>query len=289
MILPAVLIAALGLASCGGDDDNEETETPTTAEASADAVTNLDVKTVDFGFDFDTDAKLAAGAITLSQSNTGKEDHQVQVVKLNSGVKFDAFQAGAVKDAESYVVANASFVGGPIAGPGKSQSGIIQLDSGTYAFLCLIPSPSDNKAHVTKGMIAGPVEVVTSDSAADLSTAKADLTLTAKEFSYSTITSFSGKGTVELMNEGKQPHEAGLLSLQAGKTVADIGKFFSGPPSGPPPFAVAGGMAVIMPGTRARFDLDLAPGTYAFLCFVADPADQTPHFAKGMAAQFTVT
>lgn len=45
--------------------------------------------------------------------------------------------------------------------------------------------------------------------------------------------------------------------------------------------------AVARPGERMALDVQLAPGSYGFLCFVASP-DGTPHAFKGMAVEVTV-
>lgn len=45
--------------------------------------------------------------------------------------------------------------------------------------------------------------------------------------------------------------------------------------------------AVARPGERMTLDMELEPGPYGFLCFVASP-DGTPHAFKGMALEVTV-
>ncbi|MEY2469874.1 MAG: hypothetical protein QOF21_2572, partial [Actinomycetota bacterium] len=61
-----------------------------------------------------------------------------------------------------------------------------------------------------------------------------------------------------------------------------------GAPTGPPPYALAGGVGVVEPGASATVTQTLPAGSYAFFCFIPSP-DGAPHFAKGMSAPITVT
>jgi hypothetical protein len=72
-----------------------------------------------------------------------------------------------------------------------------------------------------------------------------------------------------------------------GKTAADL--FAALKAGGPPPKWVheVGGPNAPAPGRTSAAVVDLAPGTYAFICVIPSP-DGTPHVAKGMARPFTV-
>jgi hypothetical protein len=59
-------------------------------------------------------------------------------------------------------------------------------------------------------------------------------------------------------------------------------------PPGPPPGQALGGFQAIGVGGGGTFTINFAPGNYALLCFVEDPASGTPHFALGMVEEFTV-
>ena len=45
---------------------------------------------------------------------------------------------------------------------------------------------------------------------------------------------------------------------------------------------VTGGATGIDPGRQASMHLDLEPGRYGLLCFLADPVTGAPHFSRGM-------
>lgn len=98
-----------------------------------------------------------------------------------------------------------------------------------------------------------------------------------------------GLVTLELDNSaGKEAHEASLVRLEQGKTLADLQQALR-QGSGPPPSWVvnAGGPGPVMPGRKASYTANLQPGTYAFLCF-AHSSDGQSHVAKGMVASATV-
>jgi hypothetical protein len=58
--------------------------------------------------------------------------------------------------------------------------------------------------------------------------------------------------------------------------------------SGPPPVSFLGGVSPIAPGGHNEFAVDLAPGRYAFLCFLPDAKDGKPHVLHGMAREIDV-
>jgi hypothetical protein len=102
----------------------------------------------------------------------------------------------------------------------------------------------------------------------------------------------TGITRVALTNEGDEAHHAQLFRLNRGSTVEDLSAAIA---EGGPPAALAhgeyvGGTSVVAPGSDSRADalVDLEPGDYAFICFVAD-ATGTPHVAHGMIHPFSVT
>jgi len=98
-----------------------------------------------------------------------------------------------------------------------------------------------------------------------------------------------GLVTLELDNSaGKEAHEASLVRLEQGKTLADLQQAMR-QGGGPPPSWIlnAGGPGPVMPGRKATYTANLQPGTYSFLCFVHS-SDGQSHVAKGMVASATV-
>ena len=56
-----------------------------------------------------------------------------------------------------------------------------------------------------------------------------------------------------------------------------------------PPFTSVGGVQALDVGATGWFVADLAPGTYAIVCYIPDVVSGTPHYALGMVQELTVT
>ena len=115
------------------------------------------------------------------------------------------------------------------------------------------------------------------------------VTVVANDFVYQAPTEIpAGLTRFVLKGAGQQIHHATIAKLEDGKTIADLMAAFKTPGPPPPWVTFVGGPNVPNPGEEANATVDLAPGNYAFICFVDTP-DKVPHFAKGMVHAFTVT
>jgi hypothetical protein len=236
-------------------------------------------------FSFAGPATVPAGVTTISLQNTGKEEHQAQLVRINDGKTFADLTAALQNPDPSAALSLVSLSGGPNGDePGATGEATADLQAGHYAFLCFI-SGADGVPHVAKGMIA-PLEVTGTSAGGSLPTTGA--TVTAKDFGYQTPDSVAaGSSTFTLTNEGAQPHEAGIIKLSPGVTVDQVLAALTSatPPSGPPPWSDVGGIAAVSPGTSATFSATLDAGSsYAFICFVPDPKSGKAHAQLGMIA-----
>jgi hypothetical protein len=105
-------------------------------------------------FTFDLPA-LKAGTTTIRFSNKGVQDHVLGIAKVADGK--------TAPDALKWLTDHQgppplSFMGGPAAGPGGSNSFQAKLSKGTYVFYCPVPDTGpggDGKPHYTKGMFQG--------------------------------------------------------------------------------------------------------------------------------------
>ncbi|HUR95914.1 MAG TPA: hypothetical protein VMY76_15130 [Gemmatimonadales bacterium] len=97
----------------------------------------------------------------------------------------------------------------------------------------------------------------------------------------------AGAVTLQLVNHGKELHQAQIVRLKDGKTAADVAQALKteGPP--PPWMEFMGGPNGIAPGQETVSTAQLAPGQYALLCLIPSP-DGVPHIAKGMIQPFEV-
>jgi plastocyanin len=108
--LVITLLAVLGIAACGGDDD-DASSTPT---SGADGIT---VVAKDLGFDADS-YSADAGEVTISYENTGAVEHTLVI--------------DGVDDFKLDVPAN-----------GDVDESTLQLEAGTYTIYCDVPGHRD--------------------------------------------------------------------------------------------------------------------------------------------------
>jgi hypothetical protein len=228
---------------------------------------------------------LTSGWVTVRMTNRGREPHHGQLLRLNEGTTFEGVATALRQEGEA-AVRLTSLAGGPaVIDPQRTDEVTLDLEPGTYALVCLVPSP-DGVSHVTKGMLKR-VEV----SASDWSQAappQSHGTVTMRDFSFDMPgTVPSGRVTYEVRNAGPQPHELVVVKLADGTTVARVQAWFRAS-SGPPPFEAMGGINALANQNSGYMTLDLQPGSYAAVCVVPEPASGIPHVHLGMVKSFTV-
>ena len=289
-ILTTALVLGAGLlAACGSDDPSSTAAgavQPVAAEAEAPAGHVLDVTLDDYAFTTEQH-HVAAGPVTLRVRNDGKEAHQVHIGKPKRPLTPDQFIALHHKS-EAAAAQQVDWAGG-VNGlePGASQTAVSDLEPGDYLMVCYMPSP-DGTAHVMKGMV-GTLHVVAAPVDADAQPPRATSAITVKDFMITLPKTFTGKGDVEVHNEGPQAHEVIFIRFEPGKTLADAAAWQAAGSKGPGPFTFAGGMGEVEPNETQQMHLDLPPGDYAALCVLPDVlGDGQPHLAHGMVTPFTV-
>lgn len=105
----------------------------------------------------------------------------------------------------------------------------------------------------------------------------------------------AGLQTWYLVNVDPMLHHMILFSYPEPWTTDDAlallmaGEGMASPPAGLDPnlMGYAGGIGIISEGRAVWQDLDLAPGNYAAVCFIADPGSDVPHVMQGMISVFT--
>jgi uncharacterized cupredoxin-like copper-binding protein len=114
------------------------------------------------------------------------------------------------------------------------------------------------------------------------------VTLIASDYAFSGPDTIpAGVTTLRMVNTGREPHQAGLIRADSGKTIADLEAAMSAP-GAPPAWAVfVGGANLVVPGDTSNATQLLTPGRYVFICFIPSP-DGKPHFAKGMMRPLVV-
>ena len=282
----ARLTLMLALAGCSSERPSPQSDAAAApaGEAASAAPATVTVTAKDFAFD--APAQIPAGAITLQLQNHGKEVHQAQLVKLDSG-KTGQDLLMAMKQ-HGPPPAWMKFVGGPnAAAPGSQVDATSELEPGQYAYLCLIPSP-DGVMHVAKGMIR-TFEVTAAPSAGTQAMPETDVTIKLKDYDFEPSQPLaSGRQRIMVENAGPQPHELVLVKLPPGKTIKDFA-IWAQSMKGPPPAMPVGGVGVLENGMRASFTADLPAGDYGLICFVPDTKDGKMHLVHGMMKNFKVS
>lgn len=97
----------------------------------------------------------------------------------------------------------------------------------------------------------------------------------------------AGVVKVRLVNQGTEMHHAQLMRLKDGKTLEDFAAAMASGES--LDFAVwEGGPSIAPPGMETSATLQLRPGTYYWVCFIATPDNGMPHAEQGMVRPVVV-
>jgi uncharacterized cupredoxin-like copper-binding protein len=237
-------------------------------------------------FSFTGPDKLPAGLISIRLTNNGHEPHHGQLLRLNDGVSLDQFMSALQYD-EQQAAALVSIEGGPgLIDPQATAEVSLELAPGTYLLACFVPS-EDGVPHLAKGMLK-PLQVASASGPALPEPAVA-ATFTARDFQFEMPAELPyGRATYRVTNLGPQPHEVGIIKLAPGASVQDVLAFYTGEPSGPPPFQSVGGINGLGAGKSGFMTLDLQPGQYAAVCLIPDPSSGHSHVDLGMIRPFVV-
>jgi hypothetical protein len=289
----AVLSAtAMLVAACGSDDGDRQASQPSTATvverapvtaAHPDQVLKFTAKE----YSFEGPKTAPAGLTELQLTNTGMEDHQLGLFRLDDGVDAATVLGAVGKDGLDAAMPYGKFVAGPNGtAPSTSTSVVAELEPGKYVVLCAIPDPQ-GVPHVMKGMLTDLTVTAATGTAAHDPAGLPEVGLS--EFHFDLPKGFDGSGPVVVVNKGKSVHEAVIARLADGKTVADVVDYESlpYPRKSAAPYTLVTGTTFVSPGEHARLDLDLPAGEYAWLCFLPGPKG-SPHLALGMVHPFTV-
>lgn len=252
----------------------------TVSEAAPAAIQELVIKTVDYAFDMAESVR--PGLTRVKLTNSGKEPHHVWMIRLEDGKGLkDLFDA--VKHGEQ-LPSWAKHVGGPNALAGSESVALMDLQPGTYAVLCFIPS-ADGKPHVMKGM-AKELRVAGTPFKAPLPRIDVEGHLTDYDFAFSQPIK-AGLQRIRFTNDAGQPHEAFIAKLVGDAKPEDFLKWLSHM-DGPPPAIPMGGITGIEPKADIIIEQTFTPGRYALYCFVPDVRDGKEHVHHGMMKEFTV-
>ena len=237
-------------------------------------------------FAYSAPRTIKSGVTTFRLVNDGKELHHLTIIRLDKG-KTLADLTSAMKT-PGPMPAWTTEVGGPNpALPGGSANATLTLEAGDYVMVCFINSPGNPAPHAMKGMMRA---LVVTGEKSGASEPASDITIRLSDFKFAPSSPLTaGHHVVNVVNDGVQPHEAVLVQLPPGKSIADMGNWVDKSlMKGPPPAKPIGGMAALAKGRSDTFSVDLTAGHYGWICFYPDEKDGKSHFAHGMSQEFTV-
>jgi uncharacterized cupredoxin-like copper-binding protein len=272
-IIGALLVASLVASAC----------------SPARSIPEIAISSADYSFQLP--ASIPAGLVRAKLTNSGREPHHAQFMRLNDGVTMEQFQA-ALQQSEEHpeqVLSLVALMGGPATiDPNGSVEVVLNLTAGQYVLACFVSSP-DGAPHLAKGMLK-PLQVTAAAGPAPAEP-QAGGTVRLKDFSFDLPDRLTaGTTTFKVVNDGPQPHELSVLRLAEGKSTADVAAFFEseGPPAGPPPFQGTGGMQGLSRQQAGYWAANLTPGHYLALCLIPDPESGKSHAELGMVKEFAV-
>lgn len=295
LLILFVLILAVVIGACGSPS---VTDVPAASSTNAPEISATDAPAADEpslpqititaeDFGYKAPLKTGSGWVRVVLKNSGSEPHHVQFLWLNDGISFQQFQ-DALAQGEGPAMALVKQVGGVGAvAPGLSGSAVINLPAGEYVVLCFIPSPTSQQPHFAMGMIK---TMTVEDRNNTASEPFANLSVRLKDFAFDLPESLpNGPVTIQVTNDGPEPHEFNIMRLADGKSAGDVLQFLNGEVSGLPPFIPIGGMNGLDVGATGYAELNLLPGRYVAICNIPSPsAEGKPHFMLGMLKEFTV-
>jgi hypothetical protein len=264
VVVAVLTVAGTGLAVVTDDEPSPPRAAPPPAP------TSVPVEATEYGYAMPT--QFAGGAVTFEIENTGREMHEFGLVRLADGVSLDdllaAFQQG---EPPASVAEDASGI--PAVGPGQDVRVTRELDPGSYAFVCYLPSP-EGRPHATLGMATA----FTVESGNRAALPEADASIVATDDGLEVPELRAGVQVIELRNEGPGSHEFWLVAFESGKSDRDVEAWLGNGQKGPIPATFLGGVKSIPAGTSIFLEVTLERGT---TYTVAD-------YSAGFAEEITV-
>jgi len=240
---PAASTSAAAPASAKPAASGAASAKPAASASAGPVVGNLfSVQAMEYSFA--APDSIPGGMTTIRLTDNGKEPHEVQLVKLNSGVTADQFQTALRNPNPAELLKVAVGTGGvPAVDPGGTAEAVMDLQAGQYYLICFLPGP-DGMPHFLHGMVKALTVNAPAASASAAASPQAAASITMSDFTFDMPSSLpAGTTIVKVTNNGPQLHQMAVAKLAPGKTVQDVSQFFASQPAGPPPSGASGAPA----------------------------------------------
>jgi hypothetical protein len=243
-----VIVLCVLASACG----NEETDPTLRPAAEAPSENVVPVAMAEYGYSMSDE--VAGGFVTFEFTNNGDLPHEAAFGSVNEGVDVDGMVEAIQNGGQPRDVKD--LAGLPVLDAGATMSMTRQLEPGSYVFFCYLPVPKSGEPHVTEGMVQA-FEVSGSSGAA---APEADLTIAATDDGFEVPEIAAGTQSIELVNEVSESHEFMFYSLESGKKVQDIDKWFGSGFETDKPALFPGGLQSIDPGTSVVLEMTFESG-----------------------------
>jgi hypothetical protein len=245
-----------------------------------------DIVVVGVDYAFQIPPTLPAGRMTFHFRNSGKRQHEFNIVLLKEGVTPEQFLQ-AVKANQPQMIMVDKPVGVLFAEPGKvgAYGLTTNLVAGrTYVVICIARDSAKALRHVDMGMSA-IVQVIGPRVAAPSQQSATD-TIVGVNYAFKYRGSVApGRHTFLFRNEGTVRHEAFIGLLKKGVTLDSLEKVDKAGGDTDPLIESAGGLLYSAAGQTpaGTLQIDMPPGReYVLFCTFSDDAKSPPHYKLGM-------
>jgi hypothetical protein len=190
-------------------------------------------------------------------------------------------------------VYDATWAGGPNSYSGQTDGAVVELAAGSW--FITVDRSSDNDPQPVDTATALTVTEAAATPRAEM---EGVVTVTAQEYAFIIPeTVAAGPQIWDFVNAGEQPHFMVLWGVPDGTTMnqvmGTINSFFTGTPTADAlrfeDLQDVYDTTFISGGQHQWIELDLAPGTYAAVCFFSDKETGQSHALMGMIQVFTVS
>ena len=237
------------------------------------------------GATYDAPESTSAGRYVLTATNTGAEGTEADLVLLPPDQTVDTLIAAVAAPEPTPWLFDIVFAGGAILPAGETMRTVVNLTPGSWVIMSTgNPTPEPRILTVTE---SDGTPAVTIDPVDGVVAQVQEYAILLPE------TIPAGRQVWSVENIGSQPHFVEVISVPDGTTVPGImaALGMADPPAdGPADLSAAvgqGGLSILSVGLTGYVELDLAPGTYAAVCFVTDLDAGAPHAAMGIMTVFT--
>jgi hypothetical protein len=276
--IAALLAGAALLYGCG--EDSSTTADDTAPPVIAIAVTESGSRMV-----LDAPATIEPGLVELQLSNRGRELHTAQLLRVEGDHPRHEVLAAYEGAAMGKPVSDWLFATGGvgIAEPGGKSSVVQRLVPGNY---WIVDDAGEDRSNFEAGGLARLV--VAGERRSGVEAPSAGASVVATEYAFEADGLRAGKGKVRFVNAGAEPHHLLAMPILPGKTVDDVTEALKANQRPPVKVDEETASTVIEGGEELLLDVELEPGRYALLCFIADRAGGPPHAFQGMVEEAVV-